>query len=82
MNHPQKEVTNVIVTSQMEGATELLPLRSWIQLLPPGPFLPVIELRHYIELVLSNCRTNPAAMPLANLIERGFDDMFDTPRPY
>jgi hypothetical protein len=35
-------------------------LRSWVPT-PPSPFLTVIELRYWIELVLSSCRTKPAS---------------------
>ena len=39
-------------------------LRSWVPL-PPGPFLPVIELRQCFELDFNNCQTKPsAAMPM------------------
>jgi len=44
-------------------------LRSWVQI-PPGPFLSVSELRYYFELDFNNCRTNSAAMPWINQIER------------
>jgi hypothetical protein len=27
-------------------------LRSWVQL-PPGPYFPVVQLRHFLELVLT-----------------------------
>ena len=32
--------------------------------LPPGPFLSVIELRYWIELVLAGYQTNSAAIPM------------------
>ena len=32
-------------------------IRSWVQL-PPGPLLPVVQLRHWFEFNLDNCRTN------------------------
>jgi hypothetical protein len=35
-------------------------LRSWVQI-PPGPFLSVVQLRHYFEFNLDSCRTNLAA---------------------
>jgi hypothetical protein len=38
-------------------------LRSWVQI-PPGPFLTMRELRYYIELLFSSCRTKPLAMPM------------------
>jgi hypothetical protein len=38
-------------------------LGSWVQI-PPGPFLSVVQIRYYLELVLSSCRTNSAAMPM------------------
>ena len=38
-------------------------LRSWVPL-PPGPFLSVVQLRYYFEIVLGHCRTNSAAMPM------------------
>jgi hypothetical protein len=39
-------------------------MRSWVQL-PPGPLLPVVQLRHWFEFNLDNCRTNSAAMPIS-----------------
>ena len=39
-------------------------MRSWVPL-PPGPFLSVVQLRHYFEFNLDNCRTNSAAMPIS-----------------
>jgi hypothetical protein len=36
-------------------------LRSWVQI-PPGPFLPVVQLRYWFEIVFDNCRTNSTAM--------------------
>jgi hypothetical protein len=30
-------------------------LRSWVQL-PPGPFLSVLEIRYYFELILGSCQ--------------------------
>jgi hypothetical protein len=35
-------------------------LRSWVQIIPPGPFLSVRELRYCFELILNKCRTNSA----------------------
>ena len=35
-------------------------LRSWVQL-PPGPFLPVVQLRYWIELDFNNCRTKTSS---------------------
>jgi hypothetical protein len=32
-------------------------LRSWVQL-PPGPFLPALEIRYCFEFNLGKCRTN------------------------
>jgi hypothetical protein len=40
-------------------------LRSWVQI-PPGPFLSVLEIRYYFEIVFGYCRTNSAAMPLTD----------------
>jgi hypothetical protein len=37
----------------------MLLLRSRVPL-PPGPFLPVVQLRCYFEFDLDNCRTKPA----------------------
>ena len=34
-------------------------LRSWVQL-PPGPFLPVVQLRYCFELDFGDCRTKPS----------------------
>ena len=31
-------------------------LRSWVQI-PPGPLLPVVQIRHCFELVSKSCRT-------------------------
>ena len=38
-------------------------LRSWVQL-PPGPFLSVVQLRYYFELISWRCRTKSTAMPM------------------
>jgi hypothetical protein len=38
----------------------------------PSPFLSVVQLRYYFEFILSNCRTNLAAIPLVKLIQRSF----------
>jgi hypothetical protein len=38
-------------------------LRSWVQI-PPGPFFPVIEIRHCFEIVFGSCRTDSVAMPM------------------
>ena len=35
-------------------------LRSWVQI-PPGPFLPVLEIRYCFELDFNNCWTDSAA---------------------
>src|SRR5919106_1814321 len=43
-------------------------LRSWVQL-PPGPYLPVLELRYYFEFDFNNCRTNLAAIPILLLVD-------------
>jgi hypothetical protein len=40
-------------------------MRSWVQILPPGPFLSVVQLRYYFEFNLDNCRTNSAAIPIS-----------------
>jgi hypothetical protein len=39
----------------------MLLLRSRVPL-PPGPFLPVVQLRYYFERVFGYCRTYPAAI--------------------
>jgi hypothetical protein len=39
----------------VESSLEIL-LRSWVQI-PPGPFLPVREVRYYFEFNLDNCPT-------------------------
>jgi hypothetical protein len=36
-------------------------LRSWVQL-PPGPFLPVVQILYYFEFDFGYCPTNSAAM--------------------
>jgi hypothetical protein len=52
-------------------------LRSWVQL-PPGPFLTVVQIRHYFELDFNNCRTNIAAMPMSYTSDA--DNEYRTPR--
>ena len=52
-------------------------LRSWVQL-PPGPFLSVVQIRHYFELDFNNCRTNSAAMPMSYTSDA--DNEYRTPR--
>jgi hypothetical protein len=37
-------------------------LRSWVQILPPGPLFPVVQIRYWNELGFSDCRTNSAAI--------------------
>jgi len=39
-------------------------LRSWIQIIPPGPLIFVTELRYWIKLVSSYCRTKSLAKPM------------------
>jgi hypothetical protein len=36
-------------------------LRSWVQIIPPGPLYHSSELRHYFELILGSCRTKSLA---------------------
>jgi hypothetical protein len=45
----------------VESSLEIL-LRSWVQIIPPGPFLSAMELRHYLELDSNNCWTNSAVV--------------------
>jgi len=33
-------------------------LRSWVQIIPPGPFFPVVQLRYYFRFIVGGCRTN------------------------
>ncbi len=39
-------------------------MRSWVPL-PPGSFLPVVQLRYYFVFNIDNCRTNSAAIPIS-----------------
>ncbi|MGH9927143.1 MAG: hypothetical protein ACRD5B_17390, partial [Nitrososphaeraceae archaeon] len=52
-------IKGIRVPSLLECLDPVSLLRSWVPL-PPSPFLPVIELRHYFELVLGSCPTKPA----------------------
>ena len=44
-------------------------LRSWVQL-PPGPFLPVVQLRYCFELDFGKCRTKSLALLTTLLINK------------
>jgi hypothetical protein len=35
-------------------------LRSWVQIIPPGPLLQSSKLRYYFKFVFDECRTKPA----------------------
>jgi hypothetical protein len=52
---PLREATN-----SLEKAVALL--RSWVQIIPPCPFLNVRKLRYCFELVLDYWRTNSAVI--------------------
>jgi hypothetical protein len=44
-------------------------LRSWVQILPPGPLLSVMKLRYWFEFIFDECRTNLAAIPILLLVD-------------
>ena len=33
-------------------------LRSWVQIIPPGPLFNVVQLRYYFKLIFDECRTD------------------------
>ena len=37
-------------------------LRSWVQIIPPGPLFPVVQIRYCFEFNFNNCRTKSLAM--------------------
>ena len=47
-------------------------LRSWVQIIPPGPLLSVLEILYCFGLVLGYRRTNSAAMPLSDPMDSIF----------
>jgi hypothetical protein len=56
-------------------------LRSWVQI-PPGPPLSVLEIRHWFEFILDNCRTNlaeisyPSFVWLLELLRKVYDTAY------
>jgi hypothetical protein len=44
-------------------------LRSWVQIIPPGPFLPVVQLRYYLEFNLDNCSTKPPTNQVTTYVQ-------------
>jgi hypothetical protein len=44
-------------------------LRSWVQI-PPGPFLSVVQLRYYFELMLGDCETKTLVTPVQYAVHR------------
>jgi hypothetical protein len=45
-------------------------MRSWVQTIPPGPFLPIVQLWYCLEFNLDNCWVNIAAMIWINHIQK------------
>jgi hypothetical protein len=43
-------------------------LRSWVQL-PPGPFLPVVQIRYCFEFNLDNCLTKPPTNQVTTYVQ-------------
>jgi hypothetical protein len=39
-------------------------LRSWVQIIPPGPLFTVVQVRYCFELVFDSCRTKSLAKPM------------------
>ena len=52
-------------SSTEKGTDEL---RSWVQL-PPGPFLPVVQIRYCFEFNLDNCLTKPPTNQVTTYVQ-------------
>jgi hypothetical protein len=37
---------------------------AWVQILHPGPLLPVLEVRYYFKFIFGKCRTKSPAIPM------------------